>query len=305
MVAIRPAIEEVRAVEMSQIKYVLASAKTLNFTKAAANCNVSQPALTKAIKTLEAQLGAPLFHREGKRVLLSEFGQSMLPHLRHIIAEADAAQMLADNFKLLNEVPVRLGVMSTVGHVRLSRFLAKYQKDYDGVEVAVSEDSVAELKTKLEEGDLDLAILNPLDGLGDGFNVTELYNERYIVIIPPDHALADLNAIKLSDLSGQPYVDRLACEMREMVMGVCRDMGVELYARFRSEREDWVQAMVLARIGFAFMPEYSVTLPELLQRPLIEPSLSRTISMINVSGRPFSPAVSAFVRSAQSFGWPG
>ena len=258
MVAIRPAIEEVRAVEMSQIKYVLASAKTLNFTKAAANCNVSQPALTKAIKTLEAQLGAPLFHREGKRVLLSEFGQSMLPHLRHIIAEADAAQMLADNFKLLNEVPVRLGVMSTVGHVRLSRFLAKYQKDYDGVEVAVSEDSVAELKTKLEEGDLDLAILNPLDGLGDGFNVIELYNERYIVIIPPDHALADLNAIKLSDLSGQPYVDRLACEMREMVMGVCRDMGVELYARFRSEREDWVQAMVLARIGFAFMPEYSV-----------------------------------------------
>ena len=90
-----------------------------------------------------------------------------------------------------------------------------------------------------------------------------------------------------------------------MVMGVCQDMGVELYARFRSEREDWVQAMVLARIGFAFMPEYSVTLPELLQRPLVEPSLSRTISMINVSGRPFSPAVAALVRSAQSFGWPG
>lgn len=290
---------------MSQIKYVLASAKTLNFTKAAANCNVSQPALTKAIKTLEAQLGAPLFHRESKRVLLSEFGQSMLPHLRHIIAEADAAQILADNFRLLNEVPVRLGVMSTVGHVRLSRFLAKYQTDYHGVEVAVSEDSVAVLKSKLEAGDLDLAILNPLDGLGDGFNVTELYNERYIVIIPPGHALSDLNAIKLADLSGLPYVDRLACEMREMVIGVCQDMGMELYARFRSEREDWVQAMVLARIGFAFMPEYSVTLPELLQRPLVEPSISRTISMINVSGRPFSPAVAALVRSAQSFGWPG
>jgi DNA-binding transcriptional LysR family regulator len=291
--------------EMSQIKYVLASAKTLNFTKAAANCNISQPALTKAIKTLEAQLGAPLFHREGKRVLLSDFGRSMLPHLQQIMAETEAAQTLAENFKLLNDVPVRLGVMSTVGNVRLSRFLAKYQKDYDGVEVAVSEACIEELKRKLEDGDLDLAILNPIDGLGEGFNITELYKERYIVIIPPDHDLADKNVIKLTDLSGQPYIDRLACEMREMVMGVCQDMGVELYARFRSEREDWIQAMVLARIGFAFMPEYSVNLPELLQRPLIEPSVSRTISMINVSGRPFSPAVSALVRSAQRFSWPG
>ena len=291
--------------EMSQIRYVLAAARTLNFTKAAVNCNVSQPALTKAIKTLEAQLGAPLFHREGKRVLVSEFGKSMLPHLRQIMAEAEAAQMLADNFKLLNEVPVRVGVMSTLGHVRLSRFLAKYQKDYKGVEVTVSEASVSELKSRLEEGDLDVAVLNPLDGLGEAFSVTDLYQERYVVIFPPGHALSKLNAIKLSDLSGQPYVDRLACEMREMVMEVCQDMDVELYARFRSTREDWIQAMVLARIGFAFMPEYSVTLPELLQRPLVEPEVTRTISLVSVPGRPFSPAVSAFVRSAQNFDWPG
>lgn len=291
--------------EMSQIRYVLAAARTLNFTKAAVNCNVSQPALTKAIKTLEAQLGAPLFHREGKRVLVSEFGKSMLPHLRQIMAEAEAAQMLADNFKLLNEVPVRVGVMSTLGHVRLSRFLAKYQKDYKGVEVTVSEASVSELKGRLEDGDLDVAVLNPLDGLGEAFSVTDLYQERYVVIFPPGHALSKLNAIKLSDLSGQPYVDRLACEMREMVMEVCQDMDVELYARFRSTREDWIQAMVLARIGFAFMPEYSVTLPELLQRPLVEPEVTRTISLVSVPGRPFSPAVSAFVRSAQNFDWPG
>ena len=102
--------------EMSQIKYVLASAETLNFTKAAVNCNVSQPALTKAIKTLEAQLGAPLFHREGKRILLSDFGRSMLPHFQQIITETEAAKTLTENTKLLNEVPVRVGILSTVGH---------------------------------------------------------------------------------------------------------------------------------------------------------------------------------------------
>jgi DNA-binding transcriptional LysR family regulator len=291
--------------EMAQIRYALAAAKVLNFTKAAAECNVSQPALTKAIKTLEVDLGAALFHREGKRVLLSDFGHRMLPQLQHIFDETQVARTLADNFRLLNETPVRIGIMSSIGHMRLSRFLAQFQQDHDGVEVAVTEASVADLKTALDDGDIDIAVMNAMDNLGDSFHIQDLYDERYVVIFPPEHRLGALNAIKLSDLSGEPYVDRLACEMREMVGDVCKDKDVELYARFRSEREDWVQAMVLARIGFAFMPEYSVTLPDLLQRPLVEPSVTRTISLVSVPGRPFSPAVSAMVRSAQRFAWPG
>lgn len=291
--------------EMFQIRYVLAAARTLNFTRAAAECNVSQPALTKAVKTLEGELGSPLFHREGRRVLLSEFGRAILPNLQHILEEADAARTLACNFRLLHHVPVRLGVLSTVGHVRLSRFLARFQKDYEGVDVAVGEAGIADLKRQLEDGDIDLAVLNPLDGLGETLRTTELYEERYVVILPPQHRLARLNAIALTDLSGEAYVDRLSCEMRDMVMETCKAANVELYARFRSEREDWVQAMVLARIGFAFMPEYSVTLPELIQRPLIDPVVCRTIALASMPGRPHSPAAAAMVRAAQAFAWPG
>ena len=228
-----------------------------------------------------------------------------MPHLRQILSEADITQTLADNYRLLDKVPLRLGVMSTVGHVRLSRFLARFQKDHEGVEVSVAEAPISELKQQLEDGELDLAVLNPLEGLGENFHVHGLYSERYIVIFAPGHRLGQLNAVKLSDLSGEPYVDRLACEMREMVMEVCESRKIELYARFRSEREDWVQAMVLARIGFAFMPEYSVTLPELMQRPLVEPEVTRTISMAHVPGRKFSPAAAAMMRAAQSFDWPG
>lgn len=291
--------------EMSQIRYVLAAAKSLNFTKAAGACNVSQPALTKAIKTLEHELGAPLFHREGKRILLSEFGRSMVPHLQHIMDETDVTRTLAENFRLLHKVPIRLGVMSTVGHVRLAAFIAQFEKSHEGVELSVIEDKQSALKTKLDDGELDVAVLNPIAGFVDDLHTHKLYDERYVVIFPPEHRLGRLNAVRLCDLSGEPYVDRLACEMREMVMAACNDMDVDLYARFRSEREDWVQAMVLARIGFAFMPEYSVTLPGLLQRPLVDPAVARDICMVTVPGRPFTPAVSAFVRAARKFAWPG
>ena len=291
--------------ELFQIRYVLAAAETLNFTRAAERCNVSQPALTKAVKTLETELGAPIFSREGKRIRLSDFGRSILPTLRQMQDQAERAKTIAQEYRLLDKVPVRLGVLGTIGSVRIARYLAAFQSAFEGVEVEVSEAPLAQLLNRLDEGELDLAIVNPFEGVPESFHVHPLYSEKYVAVLPPDHPLAERNTVGLADLSHQPYVDRLSCEMREMFAGVCADHKVELYARFRSEREDWVQAMVLARIGIAVMPEYSVTVPGLLQREIVEPAISRTIALINVPGRPFTQATAAMVRTAQSFKWPG
>ena len=291
--------------EMGQIRYALSAARHLNFTRAAEDCGVSQPALTKGIKALETELGAPLFNREGRKISLSGFGRSMLPHFQSIADEAEATRALAENFRLLSQVPVKLGVQNTIGHIRLARFLAEFERRHDGIELAVSEASPDELVSQLEAGAIDVAILTRTDSADEQFRLTPLYDERYVVVFPPGHRLGGSNAVTLDELSGQPYVDRLACELREMVVGVCESRGVELYARFRSEREDWVQAMVLAGIGFAFMPEYSVSLPGLIQRPLIEPEVSRSVVAASVPGRQHSPAAAALMRAAQGFRWPG
>ena len=289
--------------EMHQVRYFLAAAKVLSFTRAAEDCHVSQPALTTAIKKLEAQLGSPLFLREGRQIALTEFGRRMAPHLGQIVEQARAAETVAKDFRLLNQVPVRVGVMSTIGPMRLAGLLAAFAQQSPGVETAVRDGAPEALAAQLDADELDLAILNPLDGLGDNYRAEPLYSERYMVLLPPTHPFRKRNALALRDLSEQPYVDRLSCEMREMVMGVCADMGVKLYARFRSEREDWVQAMVMANIGFAFMPEFSVTHPDSVRRPLIDPAVARTISLITVPGRKHSPAVAAFIRAVRTFKW--
>ncbi|RVT85832.1 LysR family transcriptional regulator [Rhodobacteraceae bacterium CCMM004] len=291
--------------EMAQIRYVLAAARHLNFTRAAEACNVSQPALSKGIKALEVDLGGPLFHREGRRLLLSDFGRSMLPHMERIVEEAEAARHLAQDFQLLERAPLRLGVMSTIGHVRFARFLAQVDAAHPGMELAVSEAPAGTLRERLEAGEIDVACLTRTDALDRAFRLHPLYTERYVVVFPPEHRLGRMNAVPLEDLSDEPYVDRLACEMREMVMEVCVAQKVSLYARFRSEREDWVQAMVLAGIGFAFMPEFSVSLPGLMQRPLVSPEVSRDVVLATAPGRPHSPPLNAFLRAASGFGWPG
>ena len=290
--------------ELFQIRYVLAAADTLNFTRAAERCNVSQPALTKAIKNLEQELRAPIFSREGKRIRLSDFGRSILPTLRQMHEQAERAKSIAQEYRLLDKVPVRIGVLATVGAVRMARYLGSFQSRHEGVEVEVAEAALPELLKRLDDGGLDVAIVNPFEGVPKSFHAQPLYNEKYVAVLPPEHPLAERNILRLKDLSGQPYVDRLSCEMREMFAAVCKDNEVELYARFRSEREDWVQAMVLARIGVAVMPEYSVTVPNLIQRPIIDPAISRTIALLTVPGRPFSQATAAMVRTAQAFRWP-
>lgn len=289
--------------EMHQVRYFLAAAKALSFTKAAETCHVSQPALTTAIKKLEGQLGSPLFHRDGRQIALTEFGRRMQPHLSQIVEQARAAESVAKDFRLLKQVPIRLGVMSTIGPMRLAALLAAFERHSPGVETAVRDGAPEALAAQLDADELDMAILNPLDGLGENYRAEPLYTEHYVVLLPPGHPLHERNALALRDLSGQPYVDRLSCEMRDMVMGVCDQMGVKLYARFRSEREDWVQAMVMANIGFAFIPEFSVTHPDSIRRPLVDPAVKRTISLITVRGRKHSPAVAAFIRAVRTHKW--
>lgn len=288
--------------EMSQVRYVLAAARLLNFTRAAAELNVTQPALTKSIKLLEGELGEDIFERDGKRVSLTPFGVRILPHLRQILEGADVTRALASSFRLLKMDPVSLGVLSTVGPNRLARFLSEFHAQNASIELAISEAGIDELREKLLTGTLDACIMTDLGDLGDAFDVKPLYPERYVVVFPAQHRLARADTIRLADLAGEAYVDRLSCEFREAVMALCKSKGIELYARFRSEREDWVQAMVQAGVGFAFLPECSFTMTGLLQRPLVEPEVTRNVSLVTLK-KPPSPPLAALVSALQGHAW--
>ena len=290
--------------ELQQIRYFIAVYETLNFTKAAAQCQVSQPALTKAIKRLEDYLGSTLFVRDGRRVIVSEFGKILHPNLEEMLRQDQAVKTLSKNFRLLDKTPLSVGVMVTIGPTALAPFLVDFRTKHPGIEVSVVERPLMELLRALKEGEVEVALLHDPEQDNGDIRAEPIYQERYVVVLPPGHALAALDEIRLKDLSKQSYVDRLSCEMRELVMAKAAMEGVELYARFRSEREDWVQGMVLAGMGFAFMPEYAVTAKDLIVRPLVDPAVSRMVSIASMRGRKWSLAASAFSQSLRTYTWP-
>jgi DNA-binding transcriptional LysR family regulator len=290
--------------ELQQIRYFIAVYETLNFTKAAAQCQVSQPALTKAIKRLEDYLGSTLFVRDGRRVIVSEFGKILHPNLEEMLRQDQAVKTLSKNFRLLDKTPLSVGVMVTIGPTALAPFLVDFRTKHPGIEVSVVERPLMELLRALKEGEVEVALLHDPEQDNGDIRADPIYQERYVVVMPPGHALATRDEIRLKDLSKQSYVDRLSCEMRELVMAKAAMEGVELYARFRSEHEDWVQGMVLAGMGFAFMPEYAVTARDLIVRPFVDPAVSRTVSIASMRGRKWSLAASAFSQSLRTYSWP-
>ena len=289
--------------EMHQIRYFLAVCEMGNFTRAAELCHVSQPSLTFAIKRLEEEVGGQVFSRERNRVRLTQLGELLRPRLSQIVQESHAALSEAHHFLKLDKTPLKLGVLMTMGPVRLSQFLVHFQRLHTGIEVELHDDTQENLMKKMRGGELDLAILNQLGADPENFQYLPLYKERYMVVFPKGHPFETKKKVKLREVSGNAYVDRLSCEMRDMVMKVCGEMKVDLYATYRSNREDWVQGMVAAGLGFAFLPEFTLYRDEVRARVLAEPEVTRQISLLQPVGDSGTPAAAALVEEIKAWAW--
>src|ERR1044072_3683066 len=116
--------------EMQQVRYFVALAAELNFTRAADRSNVSQPALTRAIQQLEYELGGPLFHRERGNTHLSELGRMMLPYLETIHDQTQAAREHAKAAKKLDNVTLTIGTMCTIGPQLIADLLIRFRANH-------------------------------------------------------------------------------------------------------------------------------------------------------------------------------
>ena len=289
--------------EMHQIRYFLTLCDTLNFTRAAETCHVTQPALTRAIQKLEDELGGLLFHRERSLTHLTDLGRLMRPHLERVLAQTDSAKVTASSFLKLENAPLNLGVMCTIGATQFVAFLGTFQNKNPGIELSVVEGVPKRLTTLLEHGEIHVAIMTQPEPFGERFDVHPLYSERFVVAVPPGHRLEQKNAIRMIDLAGECYLSRVNCEYRDHIRMLREQQKIEIRYAFRSERDDWIQTLVAAGMGFCVMPEYLPRLPGIVTRPMTEPDIIREVSLVTMAGRRFSPAVATFVRAIKAYQW--
>lgn len=288
--------------EMHQVRYFLTLCETLNFTRAAEQCNVAQPSLTRAIKKLEEEFGGTLFRRERNHTHLTDLGILIKPHLERLQDASLSAQAQAEDFQSLETAPLRLGIMCTIGPARLVKFIENFQREIPNLELTIRDAPGAQLVEDMMSGELDVSFIG-LPEFPDRLNAQALYRERYVIAFPRGHRFEAMNAVPLRELDGEDYLARINCEYNDFFDTLSLPMPCKVNIRHQSEREDWIQALIGSGMGCTIMPEYLPTLPDISTRIIVEPDISREISLLTVSGRQYSPSLQTFIRLAQKYDW--
>ncbi len=292
--------------EMHQVRYFITLCQELNFTRAAEKCHVAQPALTRAIKLLEEEFGGHLFHRERARTHLSELGQAVRPYLEEVQRQSQQAKHLATSFIELKTTPLKLGIMCTIGPDNFVGLLSNLQEQHPGIELQIMDAGASDLQERLLAGELEAAIYCWPDQIDERLHYLPLFREQFFIVLGRRHRLANTDAVRVGDLNGERYLNRINCEQVNVARDIFARHGTKVERVYRSERDDWILAMVAAGLGFGFMPQYSITEREdIVVRPLVEPEFWREVSLVTVRGRPHSPAIGALVREAMRTPWLG
>ncbi|WP_214109034.1 LysR family transcriptional regulator [Acrocarpospora catenulata] len=268
--------------QLQQLAYFVAVAETRHFTQAAERVRVAQPSLSKQIKALETELGAPLFSRARGNVTLTPEGEALLPLARRMLTDAETARREIAELAGLRRGRVRLGATPSLCAGLLADALARFHLDYPGVELEVEEGGSRDLVRALARGQLDLAlIILPLQG-DDPALVTEEILRESLVVAAPAHLAGPVRRpyLRMAELRRRPLVMfRRGYDLREATLNACRVAGFEPRFAVEGGEMDAVLRFVEAGLGVAVVPSMVLDgRPGLIGTPLL-PGLQRTVAL--------------------------
>jgi DNA-binding transcriptional LysR family regulator len=289
--------------EMHQVRYFLAVSRTLNFTRAAEECHVAQPSLTRAIKQLEEELGAELFRRERNLTHLTEFGHRMLPMLQQCYDSAASAKALASSLKKGAVAPLSIAISTAVDLSLIVPDLMELIRTFKGLELRFLRGTRDQIIDWLKKGEAEVAVAGPLGENWDRLDSWPLFTERFSLAVSAQHPLADRKTIDLTEIMKERLLLRTYCEVvheftellksRQLEPAVCHKMGAE---------PDLI-TLIEANLGVGMLPD-SATKSDRIRLIQVDGfDYKRTIYLYGVAGRQRSPAASALIKLMRAGDW--
>ncbi|MBC7799049.1 MAG: LysR family transcriptional regulator [Gemmatimonadaceae bacterium] len=292
--------------DLVQIRYFLALSRALNFTRAAAACNVSQPALTKSIARLEAELGGPLLLRERNLTQLTEFGRIMLPLLQQTSDAAAAAKRHAIDFKenCQQTARLRVGLAPSLPAGLFTPLFRELNRAFQGFELTASSGAAAALNDALLHGEIEVAVLDDADALAGRINRWTLFSDPAAVLMRGDHPLTAMAEIPVAALGEHALICRTGSGgcLAAMLDAIRVELGVEVMSRHRGPDEEGVRELVRAGLGVALSTARTPVTAGLVLRPLASGARQDVVAAV-VAGRPLTHAAETFMRLARARDW--
>lgn len=238
--------------ELDQLRYFLGVAEHGSFTRAADALLISQPALSRSIRRLEEELGQPVFDRGPRTVALTDAGELLQVRARQVLSLIDDTRAeIADDGRTGR---VRVAAIPTIAPFLLPSALTRFAARFPDASLTVLEATTDRLITSLLQGETDVAIV-ALPIRERRLQTEPLFDEELLLVAPPEHPLATVGAVSLSDLEQHPLVllDEAHC-LSENVLTLCRDRSLQPVVIERTSQLATVQELVALGHGLSLIP---------------------------------------------------
>lgn len=240
--------------DVRQLRYFSAVARTGSFTHAAEQLGISQPSLSQQIKTLEKQIGTPLFERLGRSVRLTTYGEALRQPAADILQQVAEAQSSLANLQKGVRGKLRVGVIPTIMPYLIAPRIGDFSKRFPEVDLQFAEDTTPYLVERLQSGDLDLAV-SGLPVRNPDIVCSELMREPLFLAVADNHRLAQENAADLHDLQNERFL--LLKEghcLRDDVLRTCARGRTELQSVFETDQLASLFQFVRSGFGLTVVP---------------------------------------------------
>jgi len=286
--------------EMHQVRYFLAVVRTGNFTRAAEECHVSQPSLTRAIKTLEGELGNELFYRERPGVVLTELGERMHPILKQCFESALRARSIANAMKKGERGSLKLALSHSVAPGQITAHLAELRRVSPNTDVKLMRGTADETLDMLKRGQAELAFASTTADDWERFERWSLFEEGFHLLAHRDNPLASGKPIGIADVRRAPVLRRSYCEHTNALTAILEDGDAERSGDYEVGSEADMVALLEGNLGVAVAPSSTMVNTPIARVPIRGLALRRTVYLYAVAGRQRSLAASALIRMLRS-----
>lgn len=249
--------------EMRQLRFFLAVAEELHFTRAAQRLHVSQPPLSQQIAKLEGELGVRLLRRTSRRVELTPEGQYFADMARGFLEQLDAAKDHLRRMAQGKAGQVRIGFVGVSMEGPLPDAIQEFRRDVPDVTVSLHQMGTDEQLDTLRAGRIDLACIRPFARVLDGLEHLTLLRQPSVLAVPRDHPLARRRAAPLSALAGIPLImfpRRVQPQLYDAFMACLAEAGVTPQVVQEVIGHEAALALVAAGLGAALTPASTRTL---------------------------------------------
>ena len=290
--------------ELHQIRYFLAVADCLNFTRAAEQCHVAQPSLSRAIKKLEEELGGDLFRRERSHTHMTELGRSMLPILQQRFRSSLAAKELAGKYGSTESTPVRIGVSQTVSPDLLAPIFSELERACPGLELKFLRGSGDEILEELRSGNIEVAVTASTNLDWERLDGWVLFEEGFALIVSHDHKLARQSDLTLAALASEPFLSRPYCENSDQLAAMLQSLGIAIRLQHSLSNDEDSLALIESGLGVGILPKSAVRSSAVSTCDVSDLDISRTVNVHAVAGRQRSSAASGLIQLLRAADWP-